>query len=336
MNITSAREVLDLARTVEAYIVDDDAEVWVDRLDENVSDIELAIETLVESSDADSALDLAGALSLFWQDIGRVDDGRRITERLLADLDDHPRTRALARAHLVLGELAFRQGDQVVAAAATTTAGEIAAELKDDWIIGRAELNLARVAFRDGEAPRIFEHAERVLDVAGDNSRLRSGAIHMLAWAEYSAGNLSAAIKRFEENVALYQESGDRIGVASEFGNLGDLAVESGDLDAAASYLGRALAVRGAADNRYLSPSLIRSVGALAVLQGRHDLGLELIAASERLYEEFGLIGDPGDDLTPRAKKTAVEAVGAEAGAIELRGRERSFEDAVALAIKSV
>jgi tetratricopeptide (TPR) repeat protein len=336
MDVTSAREVLDLARTVEAHVVDDDADAWVDRLKQRVSDIQPAIDSLLQSNDPDDALDLAGALSVFWQDIGRVDEGRRITEGLLTLLHEHPLTRALARAHLVLGELAFRQGDQDVATAATSTAGVLAGELRDEWIIGRAELNLARVAFRDSDAPRILEHARRVLEIAGDSSRLRGGGIHMLAWAEYTAGNLRAAIKHFEDNVALYRESGDRIGEASELANLGDLAVESGNLDAAAGYLGQAFAVPGVKANRYLAPSLIRSVGVLAVLQGRHDLGLDLIAASERHYEDFGLVADPGDDLTPRVRQTAVEALGAEARAIELRGRGRSFDDAVSLAMESV
>jgi tetratricopeptide (TPR) repeat protein len=336
MDVTRAREVLDLARTVEAHVVHDDADAWVDRLKQRVPDIQPAIDSLLESNNPDDALDLAGALSVFWQDIGRVDEGRRITEGLLTLLHEHPRTRALARAHLVLGELAFRQGDQGVATAATSTAGVLAGKLRDEWIIGRAELNLARVAFRDGDAPRIFEHAQRVLEIAGDSSRLRSGGVHMLAWAEYTAGNLRAAVKHFEENVALYRESGDRIGEASELANLGDLAVESGDLDAAAGYLSQAFAVGGVPANRYLAPSLIRSVGVLAVLQGRHDLGLDLIAASERHYEDFGLVADPGDDLTPKVRQTAVEASGVEARAIELRGRKRSFDDAVSLAMKSV
>lgn len=336
MEVTSAQQVLDLARTVEAHIADDDADAWVDRLKQRVSDVEPAIDRLLEADDPEGALDLAGSLSVFWQDVGRVDDGRRITEGLLSSLSEHPRTRALARAHLALGELTFRQGDQRAAAASTTTAGAIAAELRDEWIIGRAELNLARVAFRDGDAPVIFEHAQRVLEIAGNSSRLRSGATHMLAWAEYTAGNVHAAIKHFEDNVALYRESGDRIGEASELANLGDLAVESGNLDAAAGYLGQAFAVPGVKANRYLAPSLIRSVGVLAALQGRHDLGLDLIAASDRHYEDFGLVADPGDDLTPRVRQTAVEALGAEASAIELRGRGRSFDDAVSLAMRSV
>lgn len=32
MDVSSARQVLDLARTVEAHIVDDDADDWVSRL----------------------------------------------------------------------------------------------------------------------------------------------------------------------------------------------------------------------------------------------------------------------------------------------------------------
>lgn len=279
MDIAQAREILDLACSVETHIVDDNAEAWVERLNDRVSDIAPSIETLEESGDSEAALDLAGALGIFWQDIGKVEEGPLITERLLQRLDAHPRTSALARAYLVLGELSFRQGNQAVVTEASVAAREIANQVENKWVAGRGELNLARVAFRDGDADRIFTHANSLLKMAGDNLRLQTGAIYMLAWAEYTAGNVPAAIARFEQNVQLYRQGKNRMGEASELGNLGDLSIEAGEFDRAASYLEQSFAVRGVKQNRYLALSLIRSAGVLAVFQGKHDLGLELIAA---------------------------------------------------------
>src|SRR6476659_6111763 len=69
-----------------------------------------AIEWLFER-DVTVALRLVGALSFFWQDTGRLDEGRDTTERVLARSRGHD-ARARAGAHLVASELAFRQGDQ--------------------------------------------------------------------------------------------------------------------------------------------------------------------------------------------------------------------------------
>ena len=332
MDVDDAKALLELARTVGTRAIADDAEEWVARLDARRTDIEPAVHTLLATGDVAGALDLVGSLSIFWQDVGDVDRGRAITERLLEQVGDTEGSEALARAHLVVGELAFRQGDQDAATSYTSKAKDIAEATGSAQVAGRAELNLARIAFRDGDAARIFDHAERVLDSAHDDQRLRSGAIHMLGWAEYTAGHRDAAMARFEENAALRRGFGDRIGEASELANLGDLAIEGADLDRGASYLRSALEIPGVAENRYLGTSLLRSAGVLQILRGDGETGLDLIAASEALYERFGMTPDPGDDVTPGLRARAVDALGPRAKEIEARGRARTFEEAISMA----
>jgi tetratricopeptide (TPR) repeat protein len=330
VDVTDARAILDLAREVDRRIVDHDAGIWIKRSNERVARIGAAARLLLEESDADAALDLVGALSIFWQEVGRVDEGRKITEEVLDRVRGHPRTRAMGRAYLALGELAFRQGDQPAATAATNTSKAIAAELNDDWVAGRSEMNLARIAFRDGDAPRTLDHAARLLDMAGPNLRLRTGAIHMLGWAEYTAGNVSGAIARFEENARLYREVGNSTGEAGELANLADLAMESAQWDAAAAYLRQAFSVPGALESQYLVPGLIRSAGVLAGLRAEHERALCLISWAEHQYEKYGLIGDPGDTLTPRVRAEAVRVLGEErANDVTARARALSLEHAV-------
>jgi tetratricopeptide (TPR) repeat protein len=335
MGTVEARSILELARQVEAHIFDEDGPAWVARLDERASDIGQALDAFVAADDESAALQLAGALRVFWQDSGRVEEGRLLTESLLDGLNEPQPTIELARACLTLGELAFRQGDQATATSATVRARRVGEELEQPGIIGRSELNLARVAFRDGDAPRMRAHAERVRTLAGDDGRLHAGATHMLGWAEYTAGNVEAAIAHFEENAAHYNSIGDRIGEASELANLADLAIESKDLSRGRTYLRRAFDIEGVEESRYLAPSLVRSVGVLAELEGRHEAGLQLIASSEKVYEEFGLIPDPGDDITARARSAAVGALDRHDD-IEARARELTFAEAVTLARKTV
>jgi tetratricopeptide (TPR) repeat protein len=295
----AARELLALALAVEAHAADDDVDVWTGKLESRVGDIAAAADAFLDEGMPTDALDLVGALGVFWQDIGQVAEGRALTADVVRRTTGSGEVRARARAFLVLGQLAFRQGDQCAASEATATAAALAQQCGDGYVEARAELNLARVAFREGNTPRIFEHARRVEAAAGDDVRLRTGAIHMLGWAEYTAGNLDGAIAHFEHNVALYREAGNTLDCASELANLGDLAAEQGDLDRAAEYLRSALATTGIADNRYLGPSLVRSAATVAGLRGNAAAALSLFAAADQLYEQFGIVADPGDDVSP-------------------------------------
>jgi hypothetical protein len=310
VDLAEALAVLEMARNVELHVADADSATWIARLESIVDDIEPAVRRLIEADRVGDALDLVGALSVFWQDVGKVETGRRLTEAAIAAATRSPGDRPMARAMLALGELAFRQADQQSASSATEHAAAIAAEIGDEWISGRAALNMARIAFRDGDATRIAEHARNVLGIARDNLRLRSGAIHMLGWAEYTAGNLQAALSRFEENAGLYAAMGDAIDEAGEWANVADLLMEAGDLGGAAARLRRALDIREASSSRYLAPSLIRSAGVLAGGRGDHTAALRLIAGAEALYEEFGLVGDPGDNVTSAAREAATVALG--------------------------
>lgn len=312
MELKNALELRDLARAAESHVADEDAAVWMGRLHERVSDIQPAVTALLAGGDGESALDLVGALSAFWQNIGEIDSGRELTTSVLDAVGAHQRTRGPARAQLALGELAFRQGDQPSALAATSAAREIAEDLADGWIVGRAEINLARIAFRDKDAVRIFEHAGRALERSEDNLRLRSSAIHMLGWAEYTAGNVAAALAYFQENAALHERMGNRIGQAVELANIAGLAMEAGDLDRAASGLRAAFDQPGATSSRYLAPSLIHSVGILAGLRGNHERAVYLTTGADCMYQQFGLIADPGDDLTQRVRDEAVGLIGAQ------------------------
>ena len=313
MDLPRAAELRALALDVEAHAADDESGAATARLAACGDEIAPAVELLLAAGEDSAALDLLGALSVYWQDTGQIAAGRELTATTLARAagGDRADARATARARLVVGELAFRQGDQDGATAATTAALELARRCADTWIEAKAELNLARIAFRAGDAPSIEAHAGRVAALAGDNERLRAGAVHMLGWAAYTAGDLAGAMARFEDNADRYQRLGDRIGAASERANLGDLAAEAGDHKAAAGYLAAAFQEPALRDNRYLGPSLIRSAGVLLAQAGAAVAALRLFAAADRLYEEFGLVADPGDEVPTEVETAARAAAGA-------------------------
>lgn len=332
VEVAHAHELLRLAEEAARHAYAQDAAAWTRKLGAKANELASAVAAFEDAGDEISALRLIASLRVYSQDSGRVAEVRALADDLVARVERSSPSQALAAAQLVSGELAFRQGDQVSALQATEAARSTAAAVGDRLTEGRAEINLARVAFRDGDAVRISAHAEKAFALT-DDPRVQSGALHMLGWAAYTAGDVAGAMTRFQETANQYAQRGDLVGLAGELTNLGDLALEQGDISRAARYLREALDVAVETNSRYLIPGVLASVAALAAVARRYPEALELAAAADREYEEAGLTPDPGDDFSVELREAAVAAVG-EVLARELsqEGRQRSHDEVLALA----
>src|SRR5688500_5727222 len=216
-------------------------------LNDVASDIPAAVEYLVENDRA-AAMRLVGALSGYWQDAGLVDEGRVLTERALENGHrlagrDTDIASAIPRALLTSSELAFRQGDQSVARKRALDAVRAAILVEDRPAAAMAHNNLARIAFRNRDAGEIEAHARKALALAGDDTLARRGALHMLAWAAHTAGDLDLAEKRFQESLEYRRRVAGPVSVAVEMSNLADLELERGNLARAAELHAEALDV---------------------------------------------------------------------------------------------
>jgi tetratricopeptide (TPR) repeat protein len=327
-----ADELLNLAEEVSRHAYMPDAVEWTSRLDERASALPAAVDTLLTAGDEDAALRLVASLRIYAQDSGRVDEVRSLADDLVERVGHGGQSEALARVELVRGELSFRQGDQESATEATRAARTLAASVGDRLTQGRAELNLARIAFRDGDAERIAAHARAAAD-AVDDTRVQLGAVHMLGWAAYTAGDTDGAILRFEETARAYAERGDRVGLGGELANLGDLALEQGDMERARAYLEQALDVGVETDSRYLIPGVLMSVANFAGDAKRYEQALELAAAAEIQYKHAGLTPDPGTGIEDDVRGAAISALGrARADGSARAGSARSWDEAIELA----
>ena len=336
MNETAATELLALVTRAEPLLLGREASAWVERLDRHADEYDDACTTLTAAGRHDDALRLAAGLRIYAQAVGRVDEVRALVEKVLrtAPSDASP---ALGPALLTQGVLAFRQRDQEVALTATRAALAIAEMVGDASLQARAELNLARIAFRDDDAERIRRHAERALQLGGSDLRLAAGGRHMLAWAAYSAGDVDRAVALFDENVAAYRELDDMIEMAGELGNIADLLAESGDLEGAATSLRSALEACADSGDVYMLSSLLLSAAALALRRGRHEEGFTLEGAAERQYVDSGLTPDPGEGITDDQRAAAETIVGREASrAARERGRHLELAAAVDVAVRSL
>ena len=292
MNEDRARQILALAEQ-SADGADPARDAALLELVRAADDVDQALD-LLAVADPDAAVRLAASLSAFWQDSGRVDEGRRRTDAIL-DLSAQLGTPARARALVVASELAFRQGDQEATRRHATSAIEAGRAAGDPRAIGLAHVNLARAAYRDGDAAGIEREARQALAAAPTDVAIRRGAVHMLAWAAYEAGDRPLARQRFEESLALRLELGDRLGAATEEANLADLAAEDGDLHGAAASLARALRVADVLNSRYLVLNLLPSIAAVAAGSSQDEDSARLLGATDALSRASGLVPDPGN-----------------------------------------
>jgi tetratricopeptide (TPR) repeat protein len=323
-----ARQLLELAEASAPGRPDHESHAA--RLLAAADDVAAAVEALLRTDPA-AAARMTAALPRFWQDAGRVDEGRRLTERAIEAFVG-PTTPALARTLLAAAELAFRQGDQAVAEQRSHDAIAVGLKVGDDAAVALAHTDLARVAYRAGDAGRMEEHAQRALEIGGDDPLARRGALHMLAWAAHTAGDLALAKRRFEESLAYRREVGDRLSVAVEIANLGDLAAEQGDLADAARRLGEALEVGRELDSQYMMLNLLPSLGALAARAGDDEAAARLLGATDALSRSSGLIPDPGnwqpvmDDVATR--------LGGRLDALRAEGATLDHDAAIDLALR--
>ena len=279
------------------------------RLRDVADDIPPAVDYLIENDRA-AAMRLVGALSGYWQDSGLVDEGRALADRSLENGHrlagrDTDVALAIPRALLTSSELYFRQGDQSVARKRALDAVRAAILVEDRPTAAMAHNNLARIAFRNKDAGEIENHARKALALAGEDTLARRGALHMLAWAAYTATDYDEAERRFRESLEYRRRVAGPLSVAVEMSNLGDLELERGDLARAAGLHAEALDIGHRAGSVYMLVNGLPSFAALALRAGRPDDAARIIGAADSIAAASGLKPDPGSDLT--SERAALE-----------------------------
>jgi predicted ATPase len=318
----------------QAYARRFDAEVeWSARIEIDQDDFRAALDWLA-ATDADRALELAGALGWFWLSHSLLAEGCSRLGEALAGSTATGTSRA--RALTAFGALVARNGDA------------------DE---GRGQL---------GEAIKLWR--ER-----GDRNELAS-ALDVLGWLlVYDAADNSGSLEAFEQSLELWREADDRSGEVRALLGVCQVLVAMGDVERAES-LSRELLELGGADPRtehfavhFLADcALIRGETEEAEKRYRESLqaalaigdvietsfevqgvamaaagnadpqrALRLAGSVEALWESLGVsMSIPfWDTLLEGYIGGAREQLGAGADSIWAEGRALAFEDAVELAL---
>jgi predicted ATPase/class 3 adenylate cyclase len=312
----------------------DTEEEWSNRLELEHDNLRAALDWLA-ANDADLELDLAGALGWFWMAHSHLAEGRRRLGRALGV----PATEGPVRARAVTmaGALAGWQGD-----------GEAARRLLAEglalWRLAGDIPELATALdaqgwalFAVGDDPQALSAFEESLGLRrqlGDRAgELRSlvGVCQMLV----AVGDVRRAAPMSKELLDL-SRGRDLRSEHFAYHFSADCALIEGDCEEAERRYRESLRAALPLGDVVETSFEVQGVAMAAACRGDSERGLILAAAAEALWESLGMNLSVAfwDALLERHIGAARNRLGAKAEALWTQGRELSFDDAVALALK--
>lgn len=308
---------------------------WFDRLEQEEDRLREALEWSQEH-DPEQGQEIAGAVWPFWMNRGRIPEGRRWLDRVLAAPPSEPPSLARAHALYGAGTLAFMQGDGDAALPFHQESLAIAKRLDDPESVADALIGLARVALLRQDIAEMRRRSEESLAVAREagDERTTAQALHHLVESLRRQGELEAAIPLYRESIELQRRLESERGVALELHNLGNVERKRGNLDAAAELLNESLSIYSRLRATRNLAYCFLGLGNVAAARGQPERAAQLVALADRFFEEAGVALDP-DYREDYAKTTAWarSELGDDYDRVTNRARTMAFEEATAYAL---
>jgi len=197
---------LHYVEEVASKLVEPQQAMWLDRLEQEHSNLQAAMEWLLFQAEEGfepgekraMALRLGSALGQFWLIRGYLREGWTFIEQALrpygnasGDIYDDEAMLALANAYHIAAELIMRLGD-----------------------LDRAETLL-------DQSIRLYRQLANTLQLAN--------AIRRLGWVAHQKGETTAAYQHYEQTLALFKEVDDKKGIANTMLNMAYIVQTQGD-----------------------------------------------------------------------------------------------------------
>ena len=251
----------DLALEAAPHLTRAEQVGWLSRLRNDDHNLRAAIRFLLASGDVESAIGMTWALWRYWWLARRQREARRWMEEALvaegaaASLSTERRAQAL----LVIGSMAWSEGDGPVAVESLRKAHDLLSDSND----------------RTGQAVAAMMLGLSLLLV--DQERLDEPERYMV------------------ESRQLFIEAGAEWGAAFTVGYLGLIPLLRGELDRAAEHFEVSLAAaRGPSGDRVPAHQALYNLGLIAQLRGRHDLAEARFIEGLHLAYELGDLVNSG------------------------------------------
>jgi predicted ATPase/class 3 adenylate cyclase len=311
-----AEQFRNFAEEAELHLTREDRVVWLDRLEADYDNLRAAMDWAERTGDASTGLRTAAAIWRFWQQRGRLSEGRTRLERLLAMPGAAPRDSLRIRALGALGGIAYWQNDNPVTRAAYEEAVDIARELRDPKLLASGLLNVSFIPLMDQDADGaevILREGLAAAEVAGDRL-LTADFRDSIGFLEVLRGNPKDAIPLRRSALEIFREEGDAWKVANNLTGLAMISRMAGDLGAARGHLREALGMFAQASDTMSVAMVLAGSALIANDDGLPERAARLVGASARIRDELGggippeLIGRWGDPASDAKKALGQEA----------------------------
>jgi DNA-binding NarL/FixJ family response regulator len=276
---------LAFARTAAGQLLRGDQAAWLDRIEEEMPNLRLAL-AWHEVESPEGLLALTGSLSRYWYVRGELTEGLEwLDKSLSASVED-----AAARLPALQNRARLRRhrGDHEGARRDAEECAALARSVGADWhLIGALVTlgNLSASAARWDEAERFFAEALRYEEKTNDAALIASG-LNNLALIESAQGEHQQAKQRIDRAIESAEKAGDRILRASIRDSAGRIERRRGDRAAARNHYLQALALSKEFEDRLNIADVLGGMSLLALVDRDPTRALVLAAASEHQRAE--------------------------------------------------
>jgi non-specific serine/threonine protein kinase len=337
LRVRHAESFLALAVEAEEHVLRDSLE-WLERLEAEHDNLRGALDHLVDSGDAASALRLAAALWRFWYLRNHFQEGFRRFESVLAlGAEPTPERATVLRGASVM---ALNLGDTSAGIRYAELARQLDGALGNEWGVAYSTMMLGNSYSEASDATRDLVRArdylaesESLFEAAGD-SYYALIAMSNRAWIVGELGDPVEEKRLHEQSLALARQIGNAGIEANSLAQLAMAARDEGDLAGAVRLLRASL---GIDHHRGMTMNVATNLGRLASVlarQGDQTRAATLLGAEEGLYERNGA-GIPWWAKRRQEETLALIRDHLDPGAVGealMVGRTMSVDDAVVLA----
>jgi predicted ATPase/DNA-binding XRE family transcriptional regulator len=311
---------------------------WLERLDRETANLRAAMSWSLDN-EPQTAARLGWALRPYWWLRGSHDEGRRwMEEALTHELPPSLRGRSAN----VAAAMTYMQGDFEAAERYCAESLEMALQAGDALLEGYSWMGLGLVALSGENFETAVSCMEKALPLFQRSEELTSiSATHVwLGTALLARNEQERAVSKFEEGLALARRMGDRTAAYVALYNLAQVSLARKDYDGAAAIFEEGITL---SEQMRDQANLAYFLEGLAVVAGKREeaeRSARLSGAAEGLLEAVGAAVynyyQPDRSLYERTvaavRSRLGDAVFEEA---RERGREMTFEQAVAYALKT-
>ena len=328
---------LQYAEQIEPKINTGERWLWIQQLAVERDNFRAALEWSRRIGD-DTGPRLAGALLYFWFFGSQTSEGRRWLDGSVAALrkvENHSE-RALARAVVGAGLLAWVQGDYPVAHTALEEAVALFRQLGDRVALAHALRFLSSNCESEGDLVRARTLVEESLSLFRGESDPMGTAITLarLGITAVNQRDHLVAGKALEESITLARQIGDQWVLALALRHRGIEALRQHDTEAAVAALTEGLVVVRDQGDRFLSAQSLETLAEVYADAGDHGRAARLFGALEALREALSISVIYSADYTEGVAATRTATGAAAFAAAWASGRELTLDAAIALALQ--